>query len=94
MAKKMDKLMVFRILLSSSTQILGPLLSTHPSNFIIHNHLIFQQRQNNYDAVKSSTMKMKASDFFKIMITYRAQVEATSDHISSVWLPQPKLTRN
>jgi len=71
-AEKMDNLRVFRIILSSSTQILGPLLSIQPSNFIIHNHLIFQQHQQYYDGIKSSTKKRKAADFFKILIKYSA----------------------
>lgn len=93
-AQKMDNLTVFRILLSSSTQILEPLLSTHPSNFIIHNHPIVQRHKQYKDDIKSSTMKMKAADFFKIMIKYSAQVEATSDCVSSVWLPEPKVKHN
>lgn len=71
-AEKMDNLKVFRILLSSSTQILGPLLSTHPSNFIIHSHPIVQKHQQYLDGIKSSTMKLKAPDFFKILIKYSA----------------------
>lgn len=73
-AEKMDNWRVFRILLSPSTQIVGPLLSTHPSNLIIHNHLIFQQHQQYYDSVKSSTMKMKAADFFKISTVNRLKL--------------------
>jgi len=70
----MDNRRVFRILLSSSTQILGSLFSTHPSNFIIHSHLIFQQQQQYYDSIKSSTMKTKAADFFKISTITRLKL--------------------
>jgi len=74
MAEKMDNWRVFRILFCSSTQILGSLFSTHPSNFIIHSHLIFQQHQQYYDSVKSSTMKTKAADFFKISTVNRLKL--------------------
>lgn len=73
-AEKMYNRTAFRILVSSSTQILGPLLSTYPSNFIIQNDLIFQWHQQYYDSIKSYTMKMKAADFFKISTINRLKI--------------------